>query len=131
MTAFPLTTLASCLALIICFAVSIVAGRARYAFGVEAPAVTGHVEFEKRHRVHMNTLEQIVLFLPALWMALPIFGDRNAALIGLVWCIGRVIYAAAYVRDPKSRSLGFGLTVIPTLVLVVAAIVGALRTISG
>ena len=125
MLTYPLTVLASGAALIIYIAVFMIAGRARTTYGVAAPAVHGHIEFEKRHRVQMNTLEQLVLFLPALWLAAPVLGDRNTALIGAVWSLGRIVYAAAYVRDPKTRSLGFGLTLVPSLILLVAALKAA------
>ena len=129
MTAYPLTTLSSCLALFVYIAVFIVAGKARTTYGVAAPSVSGNLEFEKRYRVQMNTLEQLVLFLPALWLALPVFGDRNTAAIGLIWSVGRVLYAVAYVRNPKTRSLGFTLTLLPSLVLLVAATKVALQAV--
>ncbi len=127
MTAYPLTTLSSCLALIIYIAVFMVAGKARTTYGVAAPAVSGNLEFEKRYRVQMNTLEQLVLFLPALWLALPVFGDRTTAAIGLIWSLGRILYAVAYVREPKTRTVGFMLTILPSLVLLVAATKMALQ----
>src|SRR5258708_29757039 len=73
--------------------------RARIRFGVPAPAVTGHPEFERHFRVQANTLEGLVLFLPALWVfALTIhgvqgsnFGDNIGAALGLVWTVRRVI----------------------------------------
>lgn len=127
MTAFPLTVLATVIALIVYIWVFMVAGRARTTYGVAAPAVTGHLEFEKRLRVQMNTLEQLVLFLPALWLAAPVLGDMIAAGIGAVWSLGRILYATAYYRDPKTRSLGFMLTFSPSAVLLVAAAWGAIR----
>ena len=127
MTAYPLTALATVAALLVYIATSMIAGRARQTYGVAAPAMTGHVEFEKRLRVQMNTLEQLVLFLPALWLATHPLGDKVTAAIGIVWSVGRILYAAAYYRDPKTRSLGFGLTFIPSLVLLISAAVGAVR----
>ncbi len=126
-TLYPLTTLATALAVIVYFALGAVVGKARATFGVAAPAMIGHVEFEKRSRVQINTLEQIVIFLPLLWLALAVLGDQWTALAGLVWSVGRIIYARAYYTDPAKRSLGFMLTLLPTLVLLVATVMGAVR----
>ena len=126
-TLYPLTTLATVLAVIVYFALGMVVGKARATDGVAAPAMTGHVEFEKRSRVQINTLEQIVMFLPMLWLAVAVLGDLWTALAGLVWSVGRIIYARAYYADPAKRSLGFTLTLLPTLVLLVATIWGAMR----
>jgi len=130
-TAFPLTTLAVVLALIVYFALGIVVGQARSKFNVPAPASGGHPEFDKRYRVQMNTLEQLAMFLPAIFLSAPVIGDVAAAILGLVWTIGRIIYARAYYGDPAKRSLGFGLTALPTLALVIAAAFGAVRTLLG
>jgi uncharacterized MAPEG superfamily protein len=122
---YPLTALATVLAIIVYFALGVVVGRARGTYGVDAPATTGHIEFEKRNRVQLNTLEQIVMLLPLLWLAVGVLGDTWAALAGLVWSLGRIIYARAYYADPAKRSLGFTLTLLPTLVLLVATVIGA------
>lgn len=122
---YPLTALATVLAIIVYFALGVVVGRARGTYGVAAPATTGHIEFEKRSRVQLNTLEQIVMLLPLLWLAVGVLGDTWAALAGLVWSLGRIIYARAYYADPAKRSLGFMLTLLPSLVLLVAIVIGA------
>jgi glutathione S-transferase len=101
--------------------------RARVRFGVPAPAVTGHPEFERYFRVQANTLEGIVLFLPCLWLfALTIdglrgsdLGDKIGAALGLVWIIGRVIYMRSYVRNPASRGLGFGVQALASMLLLI------------
>jgi glutathione S-transferase len=129
MTIYPLTRLATVLALIVTFALSSVAGRARTKYNVPAPASTGHIEYEKRNRVHMNTLEQLVLFLPLLWLSVAVLGDMWAAVIGFVWSAGRIIYARAYYVDPTKRSMGFMLTLLPTVVLLIATIVSIVRSL--
>ncbi len=129
MALFPLTTLAIILALLVFFWTAANVGRARTTFGVPAPASGGHPEFDKRYRVQMNTLEQLVLFVPAIVLAAPALGDLATGALGLVWSIGRIVYARAYYGDPAKRSLGFGLTMLPTLILIVAAVVGAVRTL--
>ncbi|OYU14241.1 MAG: MAPEG domain-containing protein [Alphaproteobacteria bacterium PA4] len=126
MTEFPLTTLAILLALIVYFALGSVVGMARAKYNVPAPAPSGHPEFDKRNRVHMNTLEQIVIFVPAMMLAAPVLGDMIAAGLGLLWSVGRIVYARGYYADPAKRGPGFGLTMLPSLILVVAAAWGAI-----
>jgi uncharacterized MAPEG superfamily protein len=83
----------------------------------KAPAITGAPEFERMFRVQQNTMEQLVMFLPALWL----FGTRVNPLwgagFGVIYLVGRTIYRISYVRDPGSRSLGFGMTLLPTVLM--------------
>jgi len=112
-------------------------GRARHKYGVKAPAVTGHPIFERYYRVQSNTLEQLVVFLPALWVFATMLerlnapGNEAAALLGLVWIAGRTLYARAYVADPKTRAKGFLLTIIPTAVMLAGTGVAILISIAG
>lgn len=131
MTEFPLTTLAVIVALLVYFGLSAVVGQARAKYNCPAPASGGHPEFDKRYRVQMNTLEQLALFLPAIWLAAPVLGDMITAGLAAVWSLGRIVYARSYYADPASRSLGFGLTLLPTLVLIVAAGWGAVSDLIG
>jgi glutathione S-transferase len=64
--------------------------------------------FEHAYRVHMNTIEQIVFFLPALWLCAVLLSDIAAAVGGLIWVAGRAIYAVSYVKDPAKRGPGPG-----------------------
>jgi glutathione S-transferase len=127
--AFPLTTLAIVIALFVYFGLGIIVGMARAKWSVPAPMPTGHPEFDKRNRVHINTLEQLALFLPAIMLAAPVLGDAIAAGLGLLWSIGRIVYARGYYRDPAARGPGFGLTFLPTLVMMIAAGFGAVRVL--
>lgn len=129
MTAYPLTTLAILIALLIYFGLSVVVGRARGKFNVPAPASSGHPEFEKRNRVHMNTMEQLVMFVPAAMFAAPVLGDPATATIALVWSVGRLLYARSYYADPAKRSLGFLFTILPTFILIIAAGYGAVTAL--
>jgi glutathione S-transferase len=101
-------------------------GRMRAKHGVKAPAVTGAPEFERAFRVQMNTLEQFVLFLPLLWLATvyPVLSGYLAPGLGLVWIVGRVLYASGYMADPAKRSLGFNIAAAAMLGLLVLSIVG-------
>ena len=109
------------------FVFSSIVGWARGRYGVAAPAVTGHEVFERHYRVQMNTLELLVLMLPAIWLA-GLYWSPTAAVVGaIVYLVGRSVYAVTYVRNPASRSAGVALSIGPALVLLVGAAVGLLR----
>jgi len=101
-------------------------GAARGKYGVKAPAMTGNEHFERAVRVHMNTLEQLVCFMPALLIAAVYWPQTYVAAAGVVYLIGRALYRQAYVTDPAKRGLGFLLTFLPTTLLTLAGLVGAL-----
>lgn len=104
-------------------------GMARKKYGVAAPATTGAVEFEVVYRVQMNTLEQLVLFLPALWLFSEYVSPLWAGLLGLVWLVGRVLYSVSYIKDPKSWGPGFMISFIASMVLILGAAVGVVMRI--
>ncbi|MEY3667371.1 MAG: hypothetical protein RL572_911 [Pseudomonadota bacterium] len=117
------------LALLQYFVFGLLVGRARSKFDVHAPAVTGHPVFERYYRVHQNTLELMIMFIPAIVL----FGywvrpDLGAG-IGFVYVIGRVIYLRAYISDPARRGLGFGLSILPILVLLVGGGIAAVLSL--
>ena len=99
--------------------------RARSRYGIKAPAIVGHEQFERVYRVHVNTLELLVAFLPALYAAGRYWPSAVIAGIGVVYVTGRMLYWHAYVRNPSGRRLGFILSAAPVLGLVLAAVVGA------
>lgn len=101
-------------------------GRARDRYGVPAPAVTGHPLFERHHRVHQNTLENLVIFLPGLWLFATYVSAPIAALLGVVFIVGRAVYARGYVRDPAERRTGVMLSFPIGLILLVGGTLGAL-----
>jgi uncharacterized membrane protein YecN with MAPEG domain len=100
-------------------------GVARGKYNVPAPAITGNDMFERHFRVQMNTLEQLLVFIPALWVFASYISPLWAAVLGAVFVIGRGVYANSYVRDPKSRSIGFALTAIPNLLMLLGILIWA------
>jgi uncharacterized membrane protein YecN with MAPEG domain len=104
-------------------------GKARARYGVKAPAVTGNDTFERYFRVQQNTLEQLIVFLPGLYLFSHYFRPQVAAVLGAIYLIGREIYAFTYVKDPARRGVGYGLTFLPTVILVVGGLFGAVRTL--
>lgn len=113
------------LAIVQFFLFGVLVARARAKYGVKAPATTGNEHFERAFRVQMNTLEQLIAFLPALLIAGLYWPNATIASVGVVYVIGRFLYRQLYISDPEKRSLGFLLTVIPTFALMIAALIGA------
>ncbi len=116
-------------ALIEYFVFSWLVGKAREKYGVKAPATTGNDVFERYFRVQQNTLELLILFVPALWMAATYFDPRIMAAIGAVYVVGRIVYLRGYVSDPKSRHTGFLLSIVPVAVLILIAVAGVARAL--
>jgi uncharacterized MAPEG superfamily protein len=85
----------------------IMVGRARGKTGIHAPATTGHPDFERAFRAHMNTLEQAVAFLPVLWLASIYSNESVAAYLGYAWIVGRLWYIVGYIKEADKRSIGF------------------------
>ena len=102
-------------------------GGARGRYGIKAPAITGNEVFERHFRVQQNTLELIVVFVPSLWMFATYIDPKWAVGLGLIYIVGRFLYAHGYVTDPAKRSAGFGLSFLPTAMLLLGGIVGAVR----
>lgn len=114
------------IALIEFLAFALLVGRARIRCNVPAPATTGHPVFERYFRVQQNTLEQLIVFVPAAWFFGLYVSTVWAAVLGVLFIIGRALYLTGYVADPKKRSTGFGLSFLPNVVLVIGGLVGAI-----
>ncbi len=114
------------LALLQFFVFSGFVARARAKFGINAPAVTGDPIYERYHRVHYNTMEQLVIFVPGILLFGAYISSLAAAGLGIVFIIGRVIYFRAYLADPAKRGPGFGLTMLPTIILLLGGMGGAI-----
>lgn len=118
-------------ALVEYFWFSIAVGRARYRYGVKAPATSGNEDFERVYRVQMNTLELLAIFLPALWAFALFISPVWAAGLGVVFIVGRLLYFTGYVKAADKRSVGFGLSMFPTLFLLIGGLYGAVRAMLG
>ncbi len=105
---------------------SFMVGMARGKYEVHAPAVTGHEVFERHYRVQQNTLEQLIVFVPGIFLFAVYVHSLTAAIIGLVFFVGRLMYYRSYISDPKSRGMGFMLSFFPAHILLVGGFVGAI-----
>lgn len=112
-------------ALIEFFVFGLLVGRARAQYGVPAPAISGHPIFERYMRVHQNTMEQLVVFIPAIFLFATYVSAGIAALLGLLFVIGRLVYLRGYVADPAKRGTGFAISTLAQAVLMLGGLAGA------
>jgi glutathione S-transferase len=114
------------LALIEYMALGFNVGRARAKCNIKAPAPTGDPIFERHYRVHQNTMEQLIIFIPAMIVFCRFVSARWAVVLGLLFLIARAVYAVGYTRDPERRTYGAGLTFVVNAVLIIGSMVGLL-----
>ncbi len=118
------TALVTLLAVALYFYTGILVAKARGKYGVKAPATTGNPDFERMFRVQMNTLEWMPIFLPLLWLFAIYVNDWGAALLGLVWIAGRVLYIRGYSAAADKRHRGFSIQAFASGALLIGALVG-------
>jgi glutathione S-transferase len=119
---YHFTALVTCLAILFYFFTSVRVGKAREAFGIKAPATSGNLDFERVFRVQMNTLEWLPFFLPSLWLFAIYISDEIAALLGLVWIAGRILYMTGYSQAANKRGRGFGIQAAAAILLWLGAL---------
>ncbi|SNX28086.1 glutathione S-transferase [Polynucleobacter meluiroseus] len=105
-------SLITLLTVVLMFGITFNVGRARGKYQVKAPAISGHELFERAYRIQLNTIENVLMFLPALWLYAIFIGDKGAGDSGVIWLIARVWYAIAYQVNPAKRGLGFLISII-------------------
>ena len=103
-------------------------GQARAKFKIKAPAATGNPDFERVFRIQMNMLEWMPIFLPAILLAAIYVSDIGAALLGIVWIAGRVLYMRGYTEAAEKRETGFFMQAIAAGLLWLAALVGVVAS---
>jgi len=116
-------------ALILYFILTLNVGRARFKYKVSPPQMTGNPDFERVVRVQQNTLEQMILFLPSLWIFSQFISPIWAAGIGAVWIIGRILFAWGYYQAAEKRTAGFGISTLATLTLLGGSLIGIIMSL--
>lgn len=112
MNQFLYTSLVTLLTVLLMFCLTFNVGRARGRYQVKAPAITGHELFERAYRIQLNTIENALMFLPALWLYAIFIGDKGAGDSGIIWLIARVWYAITYQQNPAKRGWSFILSIL-------------------
>jgi uncharacterized membrane protein YecN with MAPEG domain len=126
----PWPSLVTVAALIVYFVVTINVGRARAKYKIMPPAMSGNPDFERAVRVHENTLEQLIAFLPALWIFSVFVSPIWAAAIGGVWVLGRIIYAWGYYQAAEKRTIGFAISSLTYMILLIGSFVGIILNVT-
>lgn len=126
---FSWPSLITALALLLYQAISINVGRARFQYKILPPETTGNPNFERVLRVQQNTLEQLVFFLPALWLFSYYVSPLWGAGIGAVWIVGRIAYAWGYYQAAEKRMIGFGISAMSGTVLLLGSFIGIILSL--
>ena len=113
--------------LVFYIATAIMVSRTRGRVGIHAPQMSGHPDLERALRVQGNTLELLVPFLAALWLCAWAWAPLPAAILGLVWLFGRIVYAVGYYREAKRRAPGFFISMVSLILLMLGAAYGLIR----
>jgi glutathione S-transferase len=124
MQPYLFTFLVVLLAVLLMIGLTLNVGRARAIYQIRAPATSGHDLFERAFRVQQNTLESVIMFLPALCLYAFLIGDKGAGIAGSIWIIGRLWYAVAYQREPAQRGIGFMISFLMVIGLWIGATYG-------
>ena len=123
------TAIITCLALVLYLVHAIRVTLARGRYNIMAPATTGHPTFERLVRVQANTGEQMILFLPSLWLFSLYLSAFWASVLGLLWILGRAAYAVVYEADPQKRAAPFGFAFAASIILLTGGFVGSLLSL--
>lgn len=123
------TALVTLAALLLYFVFIFQVGQARGRFKIMPPTDTGDLAFERIIRVQKNTAEQLILFLPSLWLFSLFLNQLFAVILGVVWIVGRIVYAVGYRKETPKRMPGFQITLLATAILWAGALFGVIRYI--
>lgn len=119
----------TCMILIEYMVFGFLVGKARATYNVPAPATSGDPIFERYWRVHQNTLEQLVIFLPSMFMFAYLASPTYAAIAGVLFFVGRLLYLRGYVSDPGSRGTGFLIGFVATVFVLIGSLVHAVMNL--
>mmetsp|Transcript_8054 Transcript_8054/g.13819 ORF Transcript_8054/g.13819 Transcript_8054/m.13819 type:complete len:135 (+) Transcript_8054:15-419(+) len=129
--ALVIPSIATLSALVVYQGTSLMVGIARGKYGVKAPATTGHPDFERVFRVHQNTAENLLTFIPGIFLYAHFMNPVHAGYAGAVWVLGRILYAVGYYSKAEKREAGFLLSYLSQNFLVLGALYGAIKAYSA
>ena len=116
--------LITALSTVLFFVSGMLVGRARGKYGIKAPATSGHPDFDRTFRAQMNTLEQLAIFVPVLWLATVYGNPHHATWAGYAWLLGRAWYIVGYIHSERGRSPGVLIGMVAWVALLVIALRG-------
>ena len=122
------TGLVTILSLILFFILSLNVGIARAKYKVPVPKITGDENFERVFRVQQNTLEQLIMFIPALWLFSLYVNAIAANILGGIWIVGRIFYAWGYYVEAGKRFIGFAVSSLTVVILILGALGGIIKS---
>jgi len=122
MQAYYDVAIVTLLTALLCFWMAVQVARTRQKVGILAPVMTGDPVLERTIRAHANTLEWIPIFLPSLWLFAIYWSSSVAAILGLVWIAGRIIYFLGYIAAPTKRRPGFFIQAMAAFALLLGAL---------
>ena len=128
---FLLVALITVLAIVLTLVLALNVARKRVRHGVQAPSTTGSADFERAFRIHANTVEYLASFIAALWLCAIYLQPLLAAIVGIVWIVGRIWYAFGYADAPARRQPGFVISVIALVILLAGALIGIVSAYLG
>jgi glutathione S-transferase len=100
-------------------------------FNVKLPAMAGNLDFERVARAHVNMLEWMPTFLLPLWLCAVYLSDVAAAVLGVVWIVGRVLYWNGYREAVEKRLPGFFVQATACFLLFIGALAGVIMHWAG
>ncbi len=115
-----ITVLAAVLVIALGIRVSVLRGK----YKIDPPTMTGNPELETAIRIHANTVEAMVVFLPMLWLGATLYSETIAFYLGIGWLVGRVIYAVGFTMSPAKRIPGFAIAVLSGVGLLIITLMG-------
>ncbi len=107
MQAYYYPAIVTLLVALVYFSMALTVARTHQRTGILAPTMTGDPVLERTCRAHINMLEWMPIALPSMWLLAIYWSPAVAALLGLVWIVGRIIYFIGYVSEATKRFPGF------------------------
>ncbi len=102
-------------------------GLSRGKYSINAPACEGDEIWNRIFRVQQNTMEQLIMLIPASYAFAHYLSPVWVLAPGVVFIAGRFLYSAQYLKDPKTRGPGMMLTMLANAVLILGALFGLLK----
>ncbi|MER8447384.1 MAPEG family protein [Mesorhizobium sp. M1066] len=122
MERYFLVAIVTLLCSLMLFSMALTVARTHKRTGLLAPTMTGDPLLERTIRAHSNSVEWLPIFLPSMWLFAVYWSASWAAVLGLLWIIGRIAYFIGYRSAPLKRYPGFFIQSIAAFALLFGAL---------